>query len=516
MLQAITGTIRGRMIATMVAMGVVPLLIVGAILSLTSIDHEIEHIRELEAEVTQRARSDFATEVQEAVNELRTIIQNPDLRSSNPQTRSAALGDAIVFRATFDDLALLDSTGLEVARVSRLGTIPFEQLVNRADNEEFIEPLTTGRVYYGPIRFNMLTDEPLMLVAVPTISPLNGEPDGVLVGELRLRSVFERITNIQPAGLDGASLAILDFNNVIVAHRDPELIGQAFALAVNEEGMGASFRGTGDETIQNTSTVQFGDFPVTVVIETPINVVYNAVAEVILTALLPALLGTAILAAVVGTWLANRMVRPVEELAAATKQIGSGDLQRTLAVTRSDELGDLQRDFNQMVTTLNEQQTALALRGDELQASLTQQEALFETVLALSAPLLPVWSEVVVLPVIGQLDARRSNRLLEALLEGVVEQQATTAIIDVTGLANVDDQSMHTLMQATRATQLLGCRVLLAGVTPATALQIVQQGGALRDVRTYRNLRGAIAAAITLQGKPVLPRSRKRAPSSRN
>ncbi len=203
---------------------------------------------------------------------------------------------------------------------------------------------------------------------------------------------------------------------------------------------------------------------------------------------------------------------------APSRGTGGGDLTRTLIATRTDELGDLQRDLNQMVTTLSEQKAVLAVRRRALPASLTQQEQLFETVLALSAPLLPVWREVVVLPVIGQLDARRSERLLEALLQGVVEQQATIAIIDVTGLANVDDQSMHTLMQATRATQLLGCRVLFAGVTPTTAMQIVQQGGALRDVSTYRATYAVLSRRRSSCNAPpccrrvVAPRSRATSP----
>jgi PAS domain S-box-containing protein len=53
--------------------------------------------------------------------------------------------------------------------------------------------------------------------------------------------------------------------------------------------------------------------------------------------------------------------------------------------------------------------------------------------LELSTPLLPIAMGVVAMPIIGRIDALRSQQILEVLLEGIMQQQALVAILDITG-----------------------------------------------------------------------------------
>jgi two-component system NtrC family sensor kinase len=55
----------------------------------------------------------------------------------------------------------------------------------------------------------------------------------------------------------------------------------------------------------------------------------------------------------------SRVGRPVTELAAATRRVAEGDLTTTIDVRRHDELGDLQRSFNEMTIRLDETQSQL-------------------------------------------------------------------------------------------------------------------------------------------------------------
>jgi len=68
--------------------------------------------------------------------------------------------------------------------------------------------------------------------------------------------------------------------------------------------------------------------------------------------LLAAAAGVAILALLLGSLLARRIVRPVEDLAAAARGLGGGDLSRRVRVRSRDELGRLGRAFNQMAAAL--------------------------------------------------------------------------------------------------------------------------------------------------------------------
>ncbi|HEY0137861.1 MAG TPA: PAS domain-containing protein, partial [Nannocystis sp.] len=60
------------------------------------------------------------------------------------------------------------------------------------------------------------------------------------------------------------------------------------------------------------------------------------------------------------------------------------------------------------------------------QATAAEQRA---AMLRMSTPLLPVADGVIVLPLIGSLDPDRAEQVMQALLAGVVEHRATTAIL---------------------------------------------------------------------------------------
>lgn len=56
--------------------------------------------------------------------------------------------------------------------------------------------------------------------------------------------------------------------------------------------------------------------------------------------------------------LASRMVRPIRKLAAATRRLAAGDFAIRVAAERSDELGQLARDFNSLAITLGKNEQA--------------------------------------------------------------------------------------------------------------------------------------------------------------
>lgn len=61
-----------------------------------------------------------------------------------------------------------------------------------------------------------------------------------------------------------------------------------------------------------------------------------------------------ILAALLSYWFERRMTRPIDNLSTAARKIGEGDLDHTVTVDSSDELGDLAQSFNQMIEGLKE------------------------------------------------------------------------------------------------------------------------------------------------------------------
>jgi anti-anti-sigma factor len=114
----------------------------------------------------------------------------------------------------------------------------------------------------------------------------------------------------------------------------------------------------------------------------------------------------------------------------------------------------------------------------------------------LSTPLIPISDTVLVMPLIGRIDERRANQILESLLTGIQTQQADLAIIDITGVNLVDTQVAHVLLQAARAVKLLGAQVVLTGLRPEVAQTLVSLGVDLSDIVTRGTLQSGIAYGL--------------------
>jgi ribose transport system substrate-binding protein len=92
----------------------------------------------------------------------------------------------------------------------------------------------------------------------------------------------------------------------------------------------------------------------------------------------------------------------------------------------------------------------------------------------LSSPIIPISDAILVLPLIGTIDAIRAQHIMESMLAEITRSHARILIIDITGVAVVDTNVAHHLLQATRAAQLLGTQSLLVGITPEVAQTVVQ------------------------------------------
>ena len=119
-----------------------------------------------------------------------------------------------------------------------------------------------------------------------------------------------------------------------------------------------------------------------------------------------------------------------------------------------------------------------------------------QTLAELSTPLLTISLDVVVMPLIGSIDTRRAQQILEELLDGISRTRARIAIVDVTGVPIVDTQVASALLRTAQAVQLLGARVMLTGIRPEMAQTLVGLGVNLASITTYGTLQSAIQVAL--------------------
>jgi rsbT co-antagonist protein RsbR len=100
------------------------------------------------------------------------------------------------------------------------------------------------------------------------------------------------------------------------------------------------------------------------------------------------------------------------------------------------------------------------------------------------------------MPFIGQLDRVRMQQALGVLLDEVQRLRVTTAILDITGVPEIDAEGTQGLIQAAQAVKLLGAQVVLTGIRPGIAQGLVACGSNLDELVTRGTLQTGIAFAM--------------------
>ena len=122
----------------------------------------------------------------------------------------------------------------------------------------------------------------------------------------------------------------------------------------------------------------------------------------------------------------------------------------------------LEQTVAELEHTRHELQTAL----DEVHASAAEREHLLfqneqqrEIIHEMSVPVLPITSDILVMPLIGALDSARLRALQEQALQAIQRTSARALLIDITGVPIVDTQVAQGIIATMQAAHLLGTRV---------------------------------------------------------
>jgi rsbT co-antagonist protein RsbR len=216
-------------------------------------------------------------------------------------------------------------------------------------------------------------------------------------------------------------------------------------------------------------------------------------------------LGVGLLALVILVWLSKR------------------EMDRAVALARESErqIEDYTRELEgiqgQLERQVEERTKDLGGFTQQLQASLQEQQELWETVQRLSIPILPVHEGVLVMPLIGHIDATRAERLVDDLLIAIEEQSARVVILDVTGVPVMDSQVANSVIQTARAARLLGAETVLVGVRPDVADTLARLavdgaeglGEVLGGMVTQRDLQEGVRYALARTREASLAGPRK-------
>lgn len=153
----------------------------------------------------------------------------------------------------------------------------------------------------------------------------------------------------------------------------------------------------------------------------------------------------------------------------------------------------LQEEFGAQPQTLYQALMAYSLLLDKLglitfEMYLKGREEVIQeqqkSMLELSTPVIQVWDEILVLPLIGTIDSARAKQIMESLLAGIVATKSSMIILDITGVPAVDTEVANRLLRTMQAAKLMGAECILTGLSPQISQTMVHLDIDLAGVNT--------------------------------
>ena len=170
-------------------------------------------------------------------------------------------------------------------------------------------------------------------------------------------------------------------------------------------------------------------------------------------------------------------------------------LDRQLITTSTKRLQEMQLYADELEEVARERERLIF----QLQKTTQEQEQLLITIRKISAPVLPLFEGLIVMPLVGQLDSERAALLLDDMLRGIRAYNADYVLLDVTGVPSMSSESAQSLLQAVNGARMLGSVCKLVGVQPAVAQELVHLNVDLQEIPSYSTLREGLSDLLKLR-----------------
>jgi rsbT co-antagonist protein RsbR len=184
-------------------------------------------------------------------------------------------------------------------------------------------------------------------------------------------------------------------------------------------------------------------------------------------------------------------------VAVETKCVGKGDECCAFEIRRHGAWGP---EADPWKRSLEATDTSLS---KELELKLEEVERYRATMAVLGTPIIQVWKEVVVLPVIGAVDSRRGEHMTSTLVKRVSQDDVRCVLVDLTGVDTVDTLTADLFVKMARAVKLLGARCTLTGIRPEVAQTLTNMGIDLEGLQTLRSLKQGLEDSLRFLGHSV-------------
>ncbi|WP_437490263.1 STAS domain-containing protein [Sorangium sp. So ce1014] len=165
------------------------------------------------------------------------------------------------------------------------------------------------------------------------------------------------------------------------------------------------------------------------------------------------------------------------------------------------DIGEIKQTEDELRAQTAQLEAAVDERTRRIEEQLRVSEEQQRAIAALSTPVLRLWNGILALPLVGRIDAARAARILDVLLQAIVDTRAEHVIIDVTGVPFVDADGAHHLRDTVRASSLLGAQCVIVGISPAMAKVLIDSDLGFDDVPIFASLQDGLRRFLSYRNE---------------
>ncbi|MGG0475945.1 STAS domain-containing protein [Priestia aryabhattai] len=118
----------------------------------------------------------------------------------------------------------------------------------------------------------------------------------------------------------------------------------------------------------------------------------------------------------------------------------------------------------------------------------------------LSVPVVRMTEEIGILPLVGDLDTKRAQYLMESALEKGSQYKLKWLIIDLSAVPIIDTMVADQLFKVIAGLQLIGIEVVISGIRPEIAQTMVNLGMKIEEVKSFSSLHQAVQYTNSFTG----------------
>ena len=112
--------------------------------------------------------------------------------------------------------------------------------------------------------------------------------------------------------------------------------------------------------------------------------------------------------------------------------------------------------------------------------------------ISLSAPIVPVRDEVVVLPLIGYIDEERIRYIMETVVPKIAAMEVDYVIADFSGVLTINSYVAQALHQVGSMLRLMGIKVVSTGMRPELVQVVVNSNIEMSSQHSYSTVKQAL------------------------